>query len=296
MLQGKYSTSFDKVCGCLIPKESVECYNGAGLPGFRLHEVNEMAVQLQSTQLITDKTHYPETDGKPMAESDLHRECMIALIHLLQRFFAGQQVYVSGNLLIYYEQGDPRKSVAPDCFVVWGVEPHFRRVYKLWEEEKGQRVVFEVSSKSTQREDLGAKMRLYAGLGIEEYYIYDPTSEYLDPALAAFRLVGGGYVPMETLDGEVRLGDLAFVPGAGEPPEFASALLGLRITLDEENRLIFSHLSTGERLLSDEEARIQAEEQVAEARSRADEAESRADQVAAENARLREELARLRGV
>ncbi|WP_343423473.1 hypothetical protein [Candidatus Amarolinea dominans] len=70
--------------------------------------------------MAADKTVYPESDGKPMAESDLHREIMFWIIHLLQRFFAGQRVYVSGNLLIYYEQGNPRKSVAPDCFVVWG--------------------------------------------------------------------------------------------------------------------------------------------------------------------------------
>jgi len=231
-----------------------------------------------------------------MAESDLHRERMFGLIHALQRFFAGQQVYVSGNLLIYYEEGNPRKSVAPDCFVVWGVESHFRRVYKLWEEGQRPQVVFEVSSKSTQREDLSTKMRLYAGLGIEEYYIYDPTAEYLDPPLAAFRLVGGGYVPMEPVNGGVRLGELAFVPGAGEPPEFVSSLLGLRIALDEENWLRFYRLDTGEQLLTDEEARLQAEAQVAEAEARAGQAEARADQVEVENARLRQELARLRGL
>lgn len=247
-----------------------------------------MAVQLKSTPIVPETIYYPDTDGKPMAESDLHRERMFALIHALQRFFAGQQVYVSGNLLIYYEQGNPRKSVAPDCFIVWGVEAHFRRVYKLWEEGERPQVVFEVSSKSTQREDLSTKMRLYAGLGVEEYYIYDPTAEYLDPPLAAFRLVGGGYVPMEPVNGEVRLGDLAFVPGAGEPPEFVSSLLGLRIALDEDNLLRFYHLGTGEQLLTDEEALIRAEAQAAEA-------ETRADQAEAENARLREELARLRG-
>lgn len=208
-----------------------------------------------------------------MAESDLHRERMSALIHLLQRHYAGQEVYVSGNLLVYYEEGNPRKSVAPDCFVVWGVPSHFRRVYKVWEEKPPQ-VIFEVSSKSTQREDIGAKMRLYAQLGIEEYYIYDPTAEYLDPPLAAFRLAGEGYVPVAPLNDEVRLGELAFVPGAGESPEFDSPLLGLRISLDDENRLVFYEPSSGERLLSDAEARMQLE---------------------AENARLRAELAQLRG-
>ena len=40
----------------------------------------------------SNEIHYPETDGKPMAESDLHRDMMAYLIRLLQRFFAGQAV------------------------------------------------------------------------------------------------------------------------------------------------------------------------------------------------------------
>lgn len=240
-----------------------------------------MTLQVPSTQSTEKTVYYPESDGKPMAETDLHRERMFALIHLLQRYLAAQEAYVSGNLLVYFEEGNPRKSVAPDCFVVWGVPSHFRRTYKIWEEGIAPQIVFEISSKKTQREDYGAKMRLYAALGVEEYYIYDPTADYLDPPLAAFRLVGGGYVPMEAVNGEVQLGDLAFTPDDAEPPEFVSPRLGLRITLDEENQLIFYEESTGARLLTDEEARRQAED--------------RADRAEAENARLREELARLRG-
>lgn len=282
-----------------------------------------MTVKFAPAQTVDDLDFYPESDGKPMAESDLHREIMFTIIHLLQRHFAGRRVYVSGNLLLYYVEGDPRKSVAPDCFVVWDVEPRRRRIYKLWEEGKGPRVVFEVSSKSTKREDLGSKMRLYAQLGVEEYYIYDPTSEYLRPPLAGFRLEAGRFAPMQPQNQVVDWGDMAFVPGAGEPPEYVSPLLGLRLALDENGRLQFYDEATGERLLDDEEAReraerlsryaatraIQAEERAgtaevrastAEVRAstaevRASTAEERAAQAEAENARLRAELARLRG-
>ena len=41
---------------------------------------------------------------------------------------------MSGDLLIYYEEGDPRVSIAPDVFVVFGVEDRQRPNYKLWEE------------------------------------------------------------------------------------------------------------------------------------------------------------------
>jgi Uma2 family endonuclease len=254
-----------------------------------------------------DPVYYPETDGKPMAESDLHRELMFYVIHLLQRFFAGRKVYVTGNLLVYYEKGNNRKSVSPDCFVVHDVEPKQRTSYKIWEEGRGPEVVFEVSSKSTHREDLTKKMRLYAKLGVREYFIYDPTSDYLNPPLIAYQLTDNhesdnqGYIPMMPLNEEVTLGDLSFIPGEGEAPEYESELLRLRITLDEENRLIFFDSETGEQLLSDEEARLRAERQVAEAERQAAEAERqaveaerRAVDAEAENARLRAELEQLR--
>lgn len=85
---------------------------------------------------------------------------------------------------------------------------------------------------------------------------------------------------MEPLNQTVTLGELAFVPGEGELPEFESIVLGLQITLDEQNHLLFYDLKSGERLLSDEEARMKAE--------------TRAEQAEAENARLVEEIDRLR--
>lgn len=260
-----------------------------------------MTTKLTSKGGTTEQVFYPETDGRPMAESDLHRDIMFYIIHLLQRFFAGQRVYVSGNLLLYYEEGNPRKSVAPDCFVVWDVEPHRRNIYKLWEEGQAPKVVFEVTSRSTQREDHGRKMRLYAQLGVEEYYLYDPTAEYMDPPLAGFQLVGGGYVPMEPLNEELMLSEMTYLPDRWTEREYASPLLSLRLALNEDNLLQFFDMSTGQRLLTDDEARQQAEmeRQQAEMERRQAEmerrqAEERAAEAEAENARLREELARLR--
>ena len=66
-------------------------------------------------------------------------------------------MYVSGDLLIYYEEGNPRVSVAPDVFVVFGVEDRMRMNYKVWEEGKGPDFVLEVASPRTWREDVGRK-------------------------------------------------------------------------------------------------------------------------------------------
>ena len=252
----------------------------------------------EATLLVQSQTEdtlfYPSSDGRPMAESDLHRDLMVQLINLLQRWLTGITAYVSGNLLVYYEQGNLRTSVAPNCFVVFDIDPKKRRVYKTWEEGKVPDVVFEISSKSTQREDQGKKMRTYAQLGVQEYYIHDPTGAYLDPPLVAYELAGGGYVPMEPLNEEATIGELILLPDEQDPPEYESKLLGVRLALDEDMQLVLFDAKSGERLLTDKEARIQAEQQAKSAEIQASEAESRATQAEAENAELRKEIERLK--
>jgi Uma2 family endonuclease len=186
------------------------------------------------------KIQYPESDGKPMAETDTHRDWMVQVIDILKAFFSGQWVYVSGNLLIYYVEGDPKKSVAPDVFVVKGCEPRQRRTFKVWEEGRGPAFVFEVTSRKTRRQDQGTKKEKYALLGVVEYFLYDPLAEWLKPALQAFRLVNGVYTAVD--------------------PEHDGGLVSreLGITFRLENGVLaLFHTTTGERLKT---AREQVEE------------------------------------
>jgi hypothetical protein len=68
-----------------------------------------------------------------MAETDWHRELMHIVIGILKRWYADDpNVYVSGNLLIFYEPGDKRRHVSPDCFVVKGVPKGDRPNYLVW--------------------------------------------------------------------------------------------------------------------------------------------------------------------
>lgn len=149
-----------------------------------------------SPQLI----EYPEADGLPMAESDQTREYLVYVTKVLSVFFENRtDVYASGNLFIYYERGNPESVVAPDVFVVFGVENRQRRVYKVWEEgDRTPSFVLEITSKTTRSKDQGAKKGIYAFLGVEEYYQYDPTGDYLVPPLQGFRLDDGNYIPVST--------------------------------------------------------------------------------------------------
>ena len=139
---------------------------------------------------------YPESDGRPMAESDLHADVMIYLrLALREHFRDAPDVYVAGNLFFYFRQGDPRAVVAPDLFVVKGVPKEPRRKYLLWEEGRVPCFVVEVTSSSTQHEDLRSKKDCYERLGVEEYFLFDPLGDYLKPRLQGFRLVNGRYEP-----------------------------------------------------------------------------------------------------
>ncbi|MEI2421567.1 Uma2 family endonuclease, partial [Arthrospira platensis SPKY2] len=100
---------------------------------------------------------YPDCDGLPMAESDAARDYLIYGTESLKLHFQHRSdVYVSGNLFVYYERDNPKAVVAPDVFVVFGVEDKQRLSYKVWEENYTlPSFILEITSKSTRSEDQG---------------------------------------------------------------------------------------------------------------------------------------------
>lgn len=143
--------------------------------------------------LIDYATVYPESDGQPMTVKDINRLLMEYAELAIRTHLKGQQVYVSANLFIYYQEDEPLRKVAPDVFVVKGVEPRLRERYLLWQEKQVPCVVFEFTSRSSRFDDPGAKQGLYALLGVKEYYVFDPSGEFLDPPFRAYRLQGSQY-------------------------------------------------------------------------------------------------------
>ena len=223
---------------------------------------------------------YPESDGKPMAETDEHIQQMFYLIGALKLWFQRRKrVYVAGNNLIYYHQGDPKQRVSPDVYVVKGVEKRLRRVYKLWEEKKVPCVAIEISSKGTKREDLVTKFRLYRDvLRVKEYYVFDPLREYLPGRLKAWWLERGEYVD-RPIDGDRIL----------------SRELGLYLVEEKILRLVVPRTGEALRTLEEEAEgrRREAEGRRREAEGRRREAEGRR-RAEAERDALRAQLARLR--
>ena len=145
---------------------------------------------------LEKQVYYPESDGEPMAETELHlREMVYVWEGLEDRFEADPDVFVGANLFLYYRKGDPSAVVAPDGFVVKGVPKRLtgrrmRRKYLLWEEGQAPCFVLETTSASTRRRD-EEKKEIYERLGVAEYFQFDPEGEYLKPRLQGVRLSGG---------------------------------------------------------------------------------------------------------
>ena len=185
--------------------------------------------------------HYPESDGKPMGETEIHIREIIYLFEALDEHLRGvPEVYVGADMLLYYVEGNPGKFVVPDVFVTRGVPRGERRTYKLWEEGLPPSLIVEVTSDSTRNEDIFRKKALYEQLGVEEYILYDPLQDYLRPPLQGFRLVEGHYQPIPT----------------GADGAILSQTTGVTLRI-EERGIRALHTATGEPILSNEEVRAE---------------------------------------
>lgn len=156
---------------------------------------------------------YPESDGKPMAETPIHWHATVDAAQPLHDFYRDRaDVYVGSDMMMYYREGDVRACVSPDVFVAIGVPklPE-RRVWRTWVEGKLADFVLEITSLSTRREDDVTKRKLYAELGVGEYWQFDPEGDYLEPMLQGRRLESDGEyraLALERRDGSLCHGTM----------------------------------------------------------------------------------------
>ncbi|MBW4554991.1 MAG: Uma2 family endonuclease [Trichormus sp. ATA11-4-KO1] len=220
---------------------------------------------MTTTINLADKTiEYPSSDGEPVAETYLHLYAILTTLEVLKQYLAGRQATVLANQFLYYAQGFPKLRVAPDVMVIFDVPPGGRDNYKVWEEGQVPQVVFEITSKATQKQDQEQKKLLYEQLGILEYWLFDPKGEWVKEKLQGYRLQDEIYQPI--------------TDGLCQP-------LGLRVAVEKE-LLRFYRLDTGDKLLIPTELAELAEQE----RQRAEQERQRAEQERQRAEKLAEHL------
>jgi len=226
-----------------------------------LSERKQMATLTQIDPDVEDGIEYPSSDGKPMAESEIHLLVMVEVFQMLRNHFASRaDAYIIANMLWYWKRGKPSACSSPDIMVIFGVDKTVRRSFKSWAEGGAvPAVAIEMASKSTWRQRLNENMEEYERLGVKEYFIFDPDSRYLPEQLMGFRLRKGRYVAVKPDDDGAML----------------SREMNLRL-IPRGKHLRPADQNTGKLLLTD--AELAAEER------------ERADSLQAELDRLRAEL------
>ena len=244
---------------------------------------------------------YPSSDGEPMAESEAQYTPLTETVSTLRvRYHERDDVYVGGDMLIYYRMNRSDVSVAPDVFVVFGATgTHPRDSWLVWREGKAPDFIMEIASSSTWRRDANEKRRIYADMGVTEYVRFDPTGEYFTPVLVLERLDGTQY-----REQPVAVDDEGILRGY-------SALMDLEICVMPDLRLRMYDPAAGEWLRTHQETenarRVEADARRESEAARRVEADARRESEAArrveadarrvaeaEIARLQAELTRLR--
>ena len=248
----------------------------------------------KNTALVVDIStdiFYPETDGMPLPDGEYQLRHFMDLIAILKHFFRDRlDVWASGNTFMYYEEGNPRVSVSPDCYVVFGVDTDLilnNNNYRIWDMGKAPDFVLEIGSPSTWRQDLGPKRDLYASLGVDEYWMFDPSGgEHYGFALRGERLVDGEYRRMEMNIGPDGVA-WGYSPTLNLELHWVDGRL--RIHDPEGGRWLQNMEETAEEVERERAARESAETLVQTERAARESAEARLAEMEAELRRLRAE-------
>jgi hypothetical protein len=207
-----------------------------------------------------------------MGEHELQRLIAEVLRPMIERWFASQRrlAHVGADQFFYWEEGNAKKRLAPDVYVVPGVAQNPPVAsWKLWEMRERPSWAFEIVGQDIDK-DYEVSPRQYQALGVDELVLFDPHTSARSRRRRrwqVFRAQAGGAFE------RVVLGASA--------DRVESRALGCWLREVNENGRLLVRLATGPRgedLVPTELEQVAAEREQAEA----------------EIARLREELAALR--
>jgi Uma2 family endonuclease len=131
----------------------------------------------------------PFFEEESMPESIVHAQLVRYLVAVLQWLFRGERCAICENFAVFPPLEQPGLPMVPDIAVIKGVALRPLNSWRVGTTGPAPHVVFEILSAETWKRDLEEKPDLYARLGVQEYFAYDPTPSPLAPATTT-RLFG----------------------------------------------------------------------------------------------------------
>jgi Uma2 family endonuclease len=132
-----------------------------------------MAKELSNQVAYYYDSHPTEEDL--MGETAFHSLLIRYLSAVLTWLFREQTCAIYENLNFYQTLNYQEYPVAPDLAVIKGVPLEYVTSWAPGRIGVPPHVIFEILSKETWKKDLREKPALYAGMGVQEYFAYDPN-------------------------------------------------------------------------------------------------------------------------
>ncbi len=143
----------------------------------------------------------PEPLPDAMFQELLLQETLHVLAARFTDFGRRPDNFISSNTFICYDRSNLNIRVGPDCYLAFGVDARAireRRLYLPWEVGKPPDLALEIASETTGRYDVTGKRRIYAQIGVLEYWRFDQTGgDYYGQPLAGDLLVNGVYQSLD---------------------------------------------------------------------------------------------------
>lgn len=148
---------------------------------------------------------YNPDEPEPMPEAMEQEPVVAEIIGIMHSrftdFMSRPDVFLSSNTILCYDPTNLNVRRQPDIYLAFGVDQgaiRRRRIYLPWEAGKPPDLALEVGSESTGSEDTIVKHRVYATVGIGEYWRFDPSGgEHHGEPMSGWVLRDGAYNPVE---------------------------------------------------------------------------------------------------
>ncbi len=163
----------------------------------------KLAYQIRSV-INYDELSFNPDEPEPLPDGMYQYPILQEILHILDchivSLYPSEEVFRSSNTFICYNPADLNVRVGPDFYAAFGVDAlaiESRKLYLPWEAGKPPDFALEVGSESTARQDITFKRRLYAEIGIAEYWRFDRTGgDFYGQPLAGDLLENGVYQPV----------------------------------------------------------------------------------------------------